>query len=164
MQKRKSSILKPLAIGGAIAALIFGIPFLVKAENTTETADKMTFDVVAIRWGGFKNFKINFTVDLDFFNPTKNPLIIDFLHLAFKLVNGFTITTIEKASWNFSVNPQQTTKMTLPVEISGTQILSLLVDGIGKLLQTKKPENIHVVGWISANGFTVNVDKTINVF
>lgn len=163
MVQKKSNIFKPLAIIGGIVALVVGVPFLLKAKNTLKTADTTTFDIVAINKWKLALTKLSFNVDIDAFNPTKNNLIINFLHLEFRLISNFLISTIDKTNWNFSLKPEQTTKISLPVEITGLNLLLLLKDTIGNIFKTKTPESIRVIGYIKANDFTTPIDKTVKV-
>lgn len=161
--KKQSSNKKIILVGLAAAAAFIGIPFLAKAKGTKEAAEKTTFDIVAVRWGGIKNFKLNFTVDLDFFNPSNTDMIVEFLHLEFRLINKFLIAKIDKQNFA-NIKARQTTKITLPIELTAIQTLSIIADSIGKLLQNGKPQTLLIEGYTRVNGFTEPIQKTVNVF
>lgn len=143
-----------IAIPTALAAFA-----LAKKANT---ADKMTIDIVDIKYKGIYNWEISFDAIMQSINPTNTDLHVDYIFLEVYInpdTQNIKLATMQKRD-AFDIKAHQTTRYAIPVSVNLKTLAATYPVEIVQLIKSGMPDKIRLKGYVKSGSITVPYDET----
>lgn len=143
-----------IAIPTAVAAFA-----LAKKANA---ADKMTIDIVDVKYKGIYNWEISFDAIMQSVNPTNTNLHVDYIYLEVYInpdTQNIKLATMQKTD-AFTINAHQTTKYVIPVSVNLKTLALTYPVEIVQLIKSGMPDKIRLKGYVKSGNITVPYDET----
>jgi len=151
-----------------LGSLAFGLSKLANVGRTANTADKLEFAPSDANWGGIKTSglksTLNFSLSFDVLNPTRSKMDINFLFCDVFLADGKTkITSITKSNWNYRIEPEDRTRIEIPVKLNLLSLAFLGKAVRNALKEGKTPKQLQLKGYVKVNKLTVPFDEIVSL-
>lgn len=153
-------VLSTILIGSGVA---YVASKLVKAVKTSNAGDKLTSDIVKVKFKGFTgtllsgDLRAKFEIQLSHTNPTGTNLKFNFMLLDI-LIDNTAVAKIREDSLNFDIKPSGVTTQTLNIL---SENLFIAIPSLIAKYYNQLPKTVKIVGNIKVNNFSTDFNKEI---
>lgn len=159
---------KALVIAGLTTGATVGVIYLIKAAGTQSTGDKLMTEPKGVSFQGVDGGYINLDITMQFVNPTKRKLTIDFLFLDIT-IEGKQIAELKQSNLGLTVPKDDikfhTFRIKSQVATMGLSAAILVGQIVGKVLAgnfDELPEEALIKGYIKVNNIRTDYEKSVS--